>query len=247
MPAFVDPGEGGPSGAVAYADASLHGRDAAWAAVVYQGERPLRAAVGAGDAQSIGEAERRAILLAASLLRDIGRRGPIYSDSREAVEAAQYLVASGDAVTAVVWTPSAYNRAADVLSKLVRQTWQRVRKRRAVPTMLTGRAVPYKPLRPPQAVPRRLVAAGAGPRSLEQAILSLASEGVSARDLTGRIEARWPDLLALRGRPEHSVRDALDSLVRKGEASLDAAGAVVARRAAESAPSQAGQEPAPEA
>lgn len=231
MPGSEGSPDGGQGWASAYADASLDGHDAAWAAVVYDGERPLGASVQAGEAATIGEAEQRAVLLAAALLDDLGRRGPIYSDSREAVEAARALVAERDGVTAVIWTPSAYNRAADVLSKLVRQTWQRVRKRRAAPTMLAGRAVPYAPLRTAQAATRRLAATGPAPRSLEQAILSLADgDGVRAEDLAGRIEVRWPDLLAFRGRPEHSVRDALDSLLRQGKASLDAERGLVRRR-----------------
>jgi ribonuclease HI len=230
MPTVVD--REGPVGAAeAYADASLQGRDAAWAAVVYVGQRPIRASIGAGDAPTIGEAERRAILLAADLLRDLERRGPVYSDSREAVAECQSLIAAGGAVTAVVWTPAAYNRAADVLSKLVRQSWQRQRKRPATPSMRATPLPAYTPLARPGSQAPRPLPKGPAPHTLEEAILAVATAGeVLAAELAERVERLWPDLLALRGRPEHSVRDALRSLVRKGEVCLDPRGVVVPTR-----------------
>ena len=221
----------------AYADASLHGRDAAWAAVAYAGERPVRAAVGAGEAASIGDAETRAILLAARLLEELAANGPIYSDSREAVEAAQPLIGDHPGVTAVLWTPQETNRAADVLSKVTRQTWQGVRKRSLRPP-LAGSPRADRPPAPasvlrvigpgPTASPDARRGHVPDPPTLETAIGILAAEQpVPVRELASRIEERWPNLLALRGRPEHSVRDAVASLRRKGAIAVDAAADLV--------------------
>jgi ribonuclease HI len=234
----------------AYADASLHGRDAAWAAVAYAGQRPVRASVGAGDAASIGQAETRAILLAVRLLEELGAKGPIYSDSREAVEAAQPLAAEHPAVMAVLWTPQETNRAADVLSKMARQTWQGLRKRSLRPPV-AGAARAARTFAP-ASVTRIIGEATAlpaargraplpDPPTLETAIgILVAEEPVPASELASRIEARWPELLALRGRPEHSVRDALASLRYKGAVAVDGAAAVV-RAAARADGSGAGE------
>lgn len=219
-------------GVRAFADASLHGRDAAWAAVVYDGERLVRVALAAGEVSAIGAAETDAVLLAARLLEEVGQAGPIYSDSRDAVAAAARLLGDRPSVTAVVWTPHTHNRAADVLSKVGRQTWQSLRKRG--PTPKVAGAAYASALRPVPVAslvlgrPRAQGADAPSPASLEQAILALAADGsVPQAEMAARIEARWPDLLALRGRPEHSVRDALASLVRKGAVTMDDAGRVL--------------------
>ena len=116
----------------------------------------------------------------------------------------------------------------DVLSKVGRQTWQSLRKRSATPRLAGSayaparRPVPIASLVPPA---RRARPDGPGeraPTSLERAIVALVSErAVPEGELATRIEARWPDLLALRGRPESSVQDALASVVRKGLVALD--------------------------
>lgn len=210
----------------AFADASVSAGAAAWAAVVYDGERLLCAEVGAGTASSNGEAETRAILLAASLLRRIGAAGEILSDSREAIAAAGPLLASDEAVRGLRWTPQAANRAADVLSRRVRETWQGLRRgpragraRRRVSAGL--RPAEGLLLRGAGVAPAATAPSLSRPQSLEQAIVVLAAEGpLRVRDLAGRIEARWPDLLALRGRPAQSVDDALASVVRRGAAAI---------------------------
>lgn len=215
----------------AYADASVSGGSAAWAAVVYDGDRLVCAEIGAGTAGSNGEAETRAILLAASLLRRVGVAGEILSDSREAIAAAAPLLARDGAVTALRWTPEATNRAADILSRRVRETWQSLRRG---PRRRAGTRGPRMARRSPDGVilaDASAVSAWSGapgpdgppprPRSLEQAIVVLSAEGpLPVRDLADRIEARWPELLALRGRPAQSVDDALASVVRRGRAAV---------------------------
>lgn len=176
---------------------------------------------GAGQARTSGEAEARAIRLAAGLLEELGRSAIVYSDSREAVAAAQGALAGRTAVTAVRWTARERNRAADTLSRLGRQAWQGVRRRGSGPRPGSWRAAPPPPPPPVHRAGPPPPAAGA-PRTLEEAIVALAHAGsVPARAVAGRIEAHWPDLLALRGRPESSVRDALDSVVRRGEVVVD--------------------------
>ncbi len=207
----------------AYADASLSGHDASWAAVVYERGQLLRIAFGAGPARSVGEAERRAVALAVDLLSELGQRAVIYSDSREAVSAAGAL-AGRPSVAAVRWIPRDQNLAADALSRMGRQAWQEARGRRRAPAPGT-RAAPAAMPAVPAGAER-----GPAPRNLERAIVALALEGgVPAAELAGRLWARWPDLLAVRGRPESSVRDALSSLVHRGEVQIvGGAGGVLA-------------------
>lgn len=192
----------------AFADASLHTTDAAWAAIVYHQNKVVRAAWDAGTCRTIGEAETRAVFLAKRLLDELILSGTVYTDSQEAARAFPD--------NSVTWIPREQNKAADFLSKIGRTTWQKIPTLIQIPTQDRLWTPTQAALPKPELIDTSPTMAT--PKNLEHAVLELIKNGgISGADILGHIQQSWPKLLQKRRDPRLSVLGATEVLLRSGK------------------------------